>query len=104
MEANNALQDLQNEWGIEAPQLVSEASILAQLAKRVVYLLDNEPDHFIRLMYRLDISEKKLAAITGQPDAAEQVARLIYDRQLQKIASRAHFRNSNKPDDDSLSW
>jgi hypothetical protein len=58
------------------------------LALRLTQILDQGPERFYQLMYRLDISEKKLNAVLQEPDVAIQIATLIYDRQLQKVVSR----------------
>lgn len=104
----NILQEtaiaLQQEWGLQMPEEISEATILGKLAQRVVILIEKGPDAFYQLMYRLDISEKKLNSVSHQPDAAEQIARLIYDRQLQKIQSRKLYKTDNTETDKDMKW
>ena len=95
---------LQQDWGLQLPDEISEATILQKLAERVVILIERGSESFFQLMYRLDISEKKLNAIIGQPDVAEKIARLIYDRQLQKIQSRALYKQNTKDVDPDLQW
>ncbi|MBS1584820.1 MAG: hypothetical protein JSS82_04675 [Bacteroidetes bacterium] len=96
---------LKRDWEISLPATVSEEEILHQLAKRVAQLIESGPENFFQLMYRLDISEKKLNAVIGDEDVAGKIARLIYERQLQKIKSREYFRNANAmKDDEDLSW
>ncbi len=95
---------LQQDWGLQLPDEISEATILQKLAERVVILIERGSESFFQLMYRLDISEKKLNAIIGQPDVAEKIARLIYDRQLQKIRSRALHKQNTKDVDPDLQW
>lgn len=54
----------------------------------------------ISILYRLDISEKKLKELLNRPNkalAGDIIAELIIERQLQKIASRKAFR-ANPPD------
>jgi hypothetical protein len=99
-------QQIQSDWGIELPNLISEEAIIDKLAERVAQLLQNGPDAFFQLMYRLDVPERKLRSITPGADVAIYVAKLIYDRQLQKAHSRAHFRNNplSHTDDDDLKW
>ena len=79
---------LQQEWGLTVPDVLSEEEILRLLAERVARLTENGAEQFYQLMYRLDISEKKLAAVLGDDNVAARIARLIYDRQIQKIISR----------------
>lgn len=79
---------LQQEWGISASENISKEHIIHMLALRLTQILDQGPERFYQLMYRLDISEKKLNAVLQEPDVAIQIATLIYDRQLQKVVSR----------------
>ena len=96
---------LKEEWGLILPDTLSEEAILKLLADRVVDILEKGPDTFYQLMYRIDISEKKLNAILGGDHMADKIARLIYDRQLQKIQSRReHAARSTKTEDDEMKW
>jgi len=101
---NEAAIALQNEWGLQLPDIISEEEILKQLAKRVAVLIDQGPETFFQLMYRLDISEKKLNGVMQEEDVAENIARLIYDRQFQKIQSRRLFKSMNEEVDPELKW
>ncbi|MFI5196118.1 MAG: hypothetical protein ACHQD8_03445 [Chitinophagales bacterium] len=105
--ADNILQEaaiaLQNDWDLQLPDTLSEEAILKLLADRVVTILERGPETFFQLMYRLDISEKKLNAVLQDDDVAGKIARLIYDRQLQKIQSRLANKVS-KDDDPELKW
>lgn len=100
-------QGLQQEWGIAIPDIISEETILEQLQLKVVQIIERGPEAFFQLMYRLDISERKLQdAMYFSKNPSASIARLIYVRQWQKIRSRAAHRNSgDKPEgDDELSW
>lgn len=90
------------EYQLEAEQLVSEEKIIAALERSLSLLLEKEPEAFFQLMYRLDISEKKLNEAMKSPEAMSLVAKLVYERQLQKIRSRMEYRDDRK--DDELSW
>ncbi|PQJ10873.1 hypothetical protein CJD36_012950 [Flavipsychrobacter stenotrophus] len=104
----NELQEtaiaLQQDYGLQVPDEISEETILKRLAERVAVLVDRGAEAFFQMMYRLDISERKLNEAIGTPDVAEKIARLIYDRQLQKIRSRAFFKGGGKDVDQDLKW
>ena len=106
--SNDILQEtalaLQGDWDLQLPQLLSEEAILKLLADRLVTILERGPETFFQLMYRLDISEKKLNAVLQDDDVAAKIARLIYDRQLQKIKSRHENRMTQQSDDPELKW
>lgn len=93
---------LQAEWELQPPQLVSEATILAALEARVATLLQRNPEQFFQLMYRLDVSEVRVQQVLYGDDATREVARLVYERQLQKITSRKN--QPPQPPDPELEW
>jgi len=95
---------LQNDWGIVLPQTLTEENILKLLADKVVQIIDRGPETFYQLMYRIDISEKKLNSVLGEGDVPAKIARLIYDRQLQKIKSRQAFKGKAEESDPDLKW
>lgn len=97
-------QALQGDWGLQLPDILSEEAILKLLADKIVTILERGPETFFQLMYRLDISEKKLTAILGDEQVASKIARLVYDRQLQKIQSRLAHRKTNEQGDPDLNW
>jgi hypothetical protein len=95
---------LQSDWGIQIPDTLSEDAILQLLAERVVLFLERGAETFYQLMYRLDISEKKLNAVLQDADVPGKIARLIYDRQLQKVKSRRENKMTPPVDDPELKW
>lgn len=90
-------------FSLRIPDTVSYEMLRNRLADRLEQLISEDFQQFIFLLYRIDISEKRVQAIleenTGYP-AYQAIAELIMERQLQKIASRAAFRNDQLPDDE----
>lgn len=98
-----ALSGLSNSFELSTENLVSKQQILAALSSRISQLLAGNPDQLFSLLYRLDISEKRIkTAMKSDDDVAPHLAALVYERQLEKTASRKRFKQE-KPDDD-LSW
>ncbi len=95
---------LGQDWDLQLPDTLSEEALLRLLADRIVTVLERGPETFFQLMYRLDISEKKLNAILLEDDVAMKIARLIYDRQIQKIQSRQVNKMTRESDDPELKW
>ena len=95
---------LKRDWDLQLPETLSEEAILKLLADRVVLILERGSETFFQLMYRLDISEKKLNAVLNDDNVAYKIARLIYDRQLQKIQSRLDNKVKKDSDDPELKW
>ena len=102
-EQQDAFNALRQDWDLTTADAISEEEIIQLLTARVLYYLEREAEPFFQLMYRLDISEKKLNAVMNEEDVAERIARLIYERQMQKIHSR-HTNKKSEPYDPELSW
>ncbi|MBN8670926.1 MAG: hypothetical protein J0L80_09585 [Chitinophagales bacterium] len=96
-------KELAAEYGISFQGLVSEQEIIEKLALQVGAIAAKGPDAFFQLMYRLDIAEKKLTAAMIDKQAAIEIAKLIYNRQLQKVRSRAYYKKDSN-NDDELGW
>jgi hypothetical protein len=78
-------------------QVNSYQQLQHQLAERLNYLIAHDFSLLISILYRLDISEKKLRQLltpSGEATAGDIIADLIIERQLQKIASRKAFKNN----------
>jgi len=101
---NDTAIELRKEWGLEATELISEEAILHLLALKIAEIINQGPGTFYQLMYRLDISERKLNELHGSENAAEKIARLIYDRQLEKVRSRQANKQRPEDVDPELKW
>ena len=74
--------------------------LLQEIATRINYLITNDFSLLISVLYRLDIPEKKLKQLLSESTkttAGLIIAKMIIERQLQKIESRKAFKN-NPPD------
>lgn len=96
-------KELEAEYGISLHGLVSEQEIIEKLALQVGVLAEKGPDAFFQMMYRLDISERLLNKAMVDKAAAVEIARLIYNRQRQKIRSREYYKRKEEGDDE-LKW
>ncbi|NLR79213.1 hypothetical protein [Chitinophaga eiseniae] len=95
----------QEHFDISVPVQVSAEQLEEMLAKRLEILISENFQQFIFLLYRVDVSEKQvkeildMAAATGA-DPYKPIAALIIARQLQKIISRATYKQEHLPDDE----
>lgn len=68
-----------------------------KLAEHLDQLLTTDFNRLISILYRIDISQEKamtaLAENAQKETAGETLARLIIERQLEKIISRRKYRN-----------
>jgi len=70
-----------------------------KLSDHINQLINNDFSKLILILYRLDISEKKLKQLLAESpgaNAGNLITALIIERQLEKIQSRQKFR---QPDD-----
>ncbi len=66
-----------------------------QLADQINFLVEKDFSRLLNLLYRIDVSEEKIkkALLNNSDPAGYVIARLIIERQLQKIAFRKKFTN-----------
>ncbi|HWC54101.1 MAG TPA: hypothetical protein VG676_11000 [Chitinophagaceae bacterium] len=84
-----------------------QPSLLNELALFINDLIVNDFTKLVQLLYRIDISEKKLKQLlsdNADKDAGKIIAELIIERQLQKIKSRQQFKSPGGIIDDSEKW
>ncbi|WP_276479743.1 hypothetical protein [Paraflavitalea pollutisoli] len=74
------------------------------VATRVSRLIETDFPALVNLLYQMDVSESKLKALlAGKPgtDTGILIARLMVERQLEKIRTRNAYRSSKDiPDDE----
>jgi hypothetical protein len=78
-----------------------------QLAEKINHLLINDFDKLISILYRVDVSEKKLKQLLKDnpaEDAGKIIAALLIERQAEKIRSREQFNQSGKDIEENEKW
>jgi hypothetical protein len=81
---------------IDEAALLRSADIRAALVSRIAALLSRDPERLMRILYRVDVEERKVQQIFRDlPPAAmaAALADLIIDRQLAKAETRARYGN-----------
>lgn len=79
----------------------AEKELLKSLTIKVLELMRDNFDELVNTLYRVDVSEEKAReAFLEKSDIliAEKLARLLYERTLQKVLSRQQFSKQNKND------
>lgn len=74
-----------------------------KLSAEINHLINNNFEKLVFYLYRIDVDENKMRFILDQNEgenAADLIADLIIERQLQKIESRKKFRNDGNIDED----
>jgi hypothetical protein len=85
------------------PNVGNYEQLRQSIAREIDFLITKDFSRLVSVLYRLDISEKKLKDYLQQPPdipAANIIAEMIIERQLQKIESRKKFKNSQFCDEE----
>lgn len=83
------------EVGLELPEeQTSKEQLHDALTQAVQYLIDHNFEKLMQVLYRIDVSEAKVKQAFGlEQNVAQQIARLIIEREEQKVITRAIFKN-----------
>jgi hypothetical protein len=106
-ETPNIITDINNEWGLTIPLVVTEDDLAAVLAQRINDLIRNDMGRLISVLYRIDVDEKKIREMLGEhkgTDAGLIIAHLVIDRQKQKIKTRNFFNTRVDDIDEKDKW
>jgi len=80
---------------IPSTDLVSLEEFRKYLTEKLKFLLDNKFDMLVNILYKIDISEKKLSQLfsgKNRDSIPATLADLIIERQLQKIKLRKMYK------------
>jgi hypothetical protein len=92
-------QDITQHINLSLVPGISAEAFRQKLAEYINVLINNDFNKLILILYRLDISEKKLKQLLATSpgyNAGNLIATMIIERQLEKIKSRSQYR---QPDD-----
>ena len=88
------MQDLNQVYGLALPGNSTAGQMEEYLADKLNQLIRTDFSALVQLLYRIDINENRLRQLlqvnTGE-DAGKIIARLIIERQWQKIQTRRQF-------------
>ncbi|HEY4111514.1 hypothetical protein [Puia sp.] len=95
MEANALIQDLNKSYELGLRDVPTLAELETLLAERVNGMIRQDFGALVQLLYRIDVNEARLRGLLQEnagEDAALVIARLILERQWQKIETRRRYR------------
>lgn len=101
------VQQLNKELAIELPEKISFEEMQTKLALHINHLIQHHFEQLVSLLYRIDVSEAKIKSMLQQQsheDAAEIIAALIIERQVEKIKTRNLFRQSDNNFNEEEKW
>jgi hypothetical protein len=79
----------------QSKQAQTEEALIEAIESRVNELLEKDPGLLFSYLYRLDVSETKVAAaLKGLLDTSpvQAIARLIYDRQMVRVKTKLDYK------------
>jgi len=94
------IRDLSQTCGLELAEQLSVAQLEALLAEKFNAMIRDQFSALVQFLYRMDVSEARLRDLlkSSGEDAGLIIARLVIERQQQKILTRRQYRA-----DDALS-
>lgn len=97
--ANNLVR---KDWEIEGgADFLSEEDLLEALSNHVAFMIERRLETLLSTLYRMDVSEAKVSKVL-HPNAEEPanigLARLILERQKQRIFTKKHYKQNQTND------
>ncbi len=91
------ISQLSQSLEIQLPVKISIAELKMMLSGHINYLIANDFNKLLSVLYKVDVSEKllKMSLQEHPQDAATVIAEMIIERQLQKIKTREQFKTDN---------
>lgn len=95
-------------FNLSIPVHITDEQLEIFLAERINHLIVNDFSTLVHILYRIDVSEKKLKTLlreNTEANAGRIIASLVIERQLQKLRSRQESGRDNKNIiDEDESW
>ncbi len=100
---NELVHIVNDSFSLEA----TESNLVAYLTERINYLIVNDFNKLIYILYRADINEAKLNKLLSdnkKEDAGKIIAALFIQRQLEKIKSREENKMNTSDFEEEERW
>lgn len=105
MDTQVIIEDLNRVYALDLRPAATEADLETFLLEKVNAMIQHDFQRLLQLLYRIDVNEENLRRRLDQntnEDAGRIIARLIIERQKQKIESRRQFQRP--ADDETEKW
>lgn len=100
-------QELMRLTGQNFPETTGLPELEMRLASYLNTLINEDFNQLVQILYRIDVSEPKLKQLLQQnpnENAGLLIARMIIERQLEKIKSRQSFQPGKDTGSDEERW
>ncbi len=96
------VSELSNKLEIDVPEKRSMEELTLFLSGYISHLISNNPDKLVSILSRVDVSEKMLKTnLRNQEENASSImARMIIERQMEKVKTREHYRSNDDISED----
>lgn len=94
METKALLYDLNTSYGLDLQETPTMDTLEALLAEKINDMINKDFNALVQLLYRIDVNETKLRGVLRDNQASDSgrlIARLILERQWQKILTRREY-------------
>lgn len=101
------IQVLQNELSLQLTEAVNIEELKRLIAARINDLIQHDFTQLTQILYRIDVNEDRLKYLLNDPgekDAAEIIAELIIERQVEKFESRKTFKMKDDEISEEEKW
>lgn len=88
------IKDLNGYGGLNLPEHTPDDRLEALLAEKLNALIQSDFNALVQFLYKVDVSESKLRTLLktkANEDTGMLIARLVLERQQQKILTRRKF-------------
>lgn len=107
MENEELVSAINSSMALEFSAQINLNELHQLLAEHINYLIQNDFQKLVFVLYRVDVNESKLKTLLQEnrkEDAGNIIATLIIERQLQKIKSRKEYRQKNDDIKEDEKW
>jgi hypothetical protein len=103
MDTQALIQDLNNSYELGLGDVPTLRELELLLAERINTMIQQDFSALVQLLYRIDVSEPRLRGLLQEnagEDAGVVIARMILERQWQKIETRRRYRQDAGSDEE----
>lgn len=103
METKALLYDLHTAYGLDLQEAPTMDALETLLAEKINDMINRDFSTLVQLLYRIDVNEAKLRQLLQDnmtTDAGRTIARLILERQWQKILTRREYSRRDTPNEE----
>jgi len=101
------IPEINQSLDISLPETISYEELKESLVTYINHLINHDFEKLVFYLYRIDVNETKMKILLEQKageNAAELIADLIIERQLEKIKTRQQFSRQDNDINEDEKW